>query len=318
MGPPRSSVAPEKATLERGGPRSIIDMHDQASKEGFLARLILWGQLVRFSHTIFALPFAASMVVVVARDYPITFGQIGWILVALVSARCAAMAFNRIVDRTIDARNPRTAGREIPTGKVSVGSAKSMLVGSIIAFFGSSALLGMHCLLLAPLVLVVLLGYSYAKRFTASAHVILGLALAAAPGGVWYALTAQWAWQPVWMMAGVLFWVAGFDVLYALQDMKFDRDTGLFSIPSRWGAKRSVQIAKAFEATAMVCFVGFGVASNLSTIYYAGVALFALLIFSQFRYVKEENNFREIDQAFFTRNGMGSVLFFLTTLVSVL
>jgi 4-hydroxybenzoate polyprenyltransferase len=279
--------------------------------------LVQWGRLVRFSHTIFALPFAASMGVVVARDYAVTFVQVGWILVALVSARCAAMAFNRIVDRSIDAQNPRTVDREIPRGTVSVKSAKGVLIGSIILFMSSAGMLGMHCLVLAPLVLGVLLGYSYTKRFTAWAHVVLGIALAAAPGGVWYALTGVVAWQPVWMMAGVLFWVAGFDILYALQDMEFDKKVGLFSIPSRWGARRSIQIARVCEALAVLCLLMFGYHAQLSVWYHFGVFVFAILVFSQFRYV-HENDFRQIDQAFFVRNGLASVLFFLITLLSTI
>jgi 4-hydroxybenzoate polyprenyltransferase len=194
--------------------------------------------VVAFPHTIFALPFALAMAVVVARSYPVSLRQIVFIVLALVTARTAAMGFNRILDRRIDALNTRTKGREIPAGVMSVSSVAALVVMSALVFFHSSYCLGWHCLLLSPVVLGWLLFYSYTKRFTSGAHFVLGVALALAPGGVWFALTGIYSWQPVWMMVGVLCWVAGFDIMYSCQDLIFDRQQGLHSVPVFWENQR--------------------------------------------------------------------------------
>lgn len=279
--------------------------------------LLLWGRLVKFSHTIFALPFALSMLVYVAATTSVSALQLAAILLALVAARTAAMSFNRLIDRDIDALNPRTKGREIPSGLVSVRSAWQLCFASVALFLLAAAVLGTHCLVLTPVVLAVLLGYSFAKRFTSFSHLILGLALALAPGGVWYALTAQVALLPIWMMLGIVCWVAGFDILYSCQDSSFDRQHALRSIPALLGNEAAFFISRFMHIAAMGFFGIFGYAAGLGAFYWTGLALFALLLLSQHRLVSP-GNLARIDAAFFTRNGAASVVYFFAMLADVL
>lgn len=276
-----------------------------------------WGSVVRFSHTIFALPFAMSMALIVARYRPITLTEIFALLLALISARTAAMAFNRLLDAEIDAKNPRTADRELPAGKVKRQSVRLLFVTNCLLFFFASWLLGTHCLVLAPPVLGILLFYSYTKRFTAGAHFVLGLALALAPGGVWYALTATVSMTPVYLMAAVLFWVAGFDILYSCQDYEFDRSEGLHSVPVYTGVKGAFLLARISHFIAVVLLAIFGVIAGMSSIYFMGVAVFALLLLNQHLIIAPDDLGR-INAAFFSRNGLASVLFFLFVLIDYL
>lgn len=273
-------------------------------------RFALYGSFVRFAHTVFAMPFALAMMLVVSETHEVTFGQLLWILVALVAARSAAMGYNRIVDCDIDRANARTAGRELPAGKLSLRGAKIFVSIWSVLFLLAAGMLGMHCLVLAPLVLVVLGGYSWMKRVSAGAHLVLGLALALAPGGVWYALTARFAWEPVWLMGAVLLWVAGFDVLYSLQDLDFDRKSGLRSIPALLGPKYSFVAAGLMHLIAVLLLVGFGTFIGLGRIYFLGLAVFAGLLANQ-HYSLWPGRIDRIDGVFFTRNGLASVLFFL-------
>lgn len=273
-------------------------------------RFRVWGGLVKFSHSVFALPFALSMLLIAGRSHPVSSAQFCWILAAVVAARTTAMAFNRIIDRRIDAQNPRTWNRELPRGDVSMGGALFLLFGSSGIFLLSAAALGWHCLVLAPLVLFVLLGYSLTKRFTSLSHVVLGIALALAPGGVWYALTAEWSFLPVWMMLGVLCWVAGFDILYSCQDVEFDSTHALFSIPSRFGIARAFVIARLLHVLAVLFLVVFGFSLGLGGWYWLGLAVFAIILASQYRLISPESLSR-IDAAFFTRNGCASIIYFI-------
>lgn len=271
-------------------------------------------ELVKFSHTVFAFPFALAMLVVVSRTYSISLTQYIFIAAALVTARTAAMAFNRIIDAKIDALNPRTKNREIPSGELSVKSAWFLVAATCALFLIFSALLGMHCLLLAPLVLGFLFFYSWTKRFTKYSHLVLGLALSLAPGGVWYALTAKLALFPLTLMAAVLFWVGGFDILYSCQDSEFDRSVGLHSIPSEMGVARAFNLAKIFHFVAVVLLVFFGLQADLGVFYYLGIALFAYLLFSQYLIISPKDLTR-IDAAFFTRNGLASLIFLVAVLL---
>jgi 4-hydroxybenzoate polyprenyltransferase len=275
-----------------------------------------WGALVKFSHTIFALPFAMSMLVVVLRDFQITLSQFFWVLACLVTARTAAMAFNRVVDRDIDAENPRTKERHLPAGKIAVKSATTLIVLSGIIFLASSAALGIHCLILAPFVLGILFLYSYTKRFTAFSHIVLGLCLSLAPGGVWYALTATVALLPIYLMLGVLFWVAGFDILYSCQDEEFDRSRSLKSVPAVFGLRNAFFLSLLFHFFTIASFVQFGIAARLGTVYFVSLLLFSVVLISQ-HFVVRPANLERIDAAFFNRNGIASVLFFLGVLLDV-
>lgn len=285
--------------------------------DGLRQRVAVLGGLIKFSHTVFALPFAGVMLCVVSRDHGVRVEQGVWIVVAMVCARTAAMAYNRWLDREIDSLNPRTCHREIPTGRVSPAQALALCVGSSVGFLIAARLLGWHCVVVAPFVLVVLLGYSWMKRFSSLSHVVLGLALAAAPGGVWYALTGELAWTPVWLMTAVLFWVAGFDVLYACQDQGFDRAHGLRSIPARVGSARAFIIARLFHLLSVGFLLLFAERAGFGVLGLAGVLCFAAILASQYRLVTP-TNLERIDTAFFDRNALASVTLFLWVLADVL
>lgn len=269
-----------------------------------------FGSLVKFSHTVFALPFALSIAVVLSERRPISVRDLAIILGCLVLARTAAMAFNRLADHEFDTRNPRTAGRELPAGLVSRSSVIALFVLTSLGFLMGAGLLGRHCLLLAPLVLAILCLYSYTKRFTAYSHLILGLALSLAPGGVWYALAASVEMPPLLLMAAVIFWVAGFDVLYACQDVAFDRQAGLHSLAVRLGIPSALKMARLFHVAAVIFLVFFGVAVRLDLIFYLGLAAFAAALWSQHVLVRYDDLSR-LDAAFFTRNGIASIVFLL-------
>jgi len=269
-----------------------------------------WGALVKFSHTVFALPFALSILVIIARRQGTTLLEVLCLIGALVAARTAAMGFNRLVDAKIDASNPRTAGREIPRGIVTKSKAQIMVLIAGVAFLIFSWALGLHCLVLAPLVLLLLFIYSYTKRFTVMSHVILGLCLACAPGGVWYALVGHLSWTPVPLMLGVLLWVGGFDILYACQDADFDNEQGLYSIPSKLGLPRAFAVARIFHVASCLSLLYFGISSQLGLVYFIGLGAFALIVASQ-HLIVSPTNLSRIDAAFFTRNGIASIVFFL-------
>ena len=203
--------------------------------------------MVKFSHTVFALPFALLSSVLAAGGWP-KAATLGKILLAMVAARSAAMAHNRLADRAIDAANPRTASRALPAGRLSVGFARAFLAASVILFLIAAASLNRATLLLSPVALALLLLYSYTKRFTALSHLVLGLCLALAPVGAWIAVRGSLETLPVLLGLAVLFWAAGFDVIYALQDEAFDRSAGLRSIPVRFGARRALWVSALFHA----------------------------------------------------------------------
>ena len=274
-----------------------------------LQRLHAWGSLVKFSHSVFALPFALVMIVLVSLERPVTFTQVLLLVVCVVAARTAAMAFNRYVDAEIDARNPRTVRREIPAGVVSKGSALALIVASSVVFVLGAAGLGTHCLVLSPLVLCVLCGYSLVKRFSWWCHVVLGIALALAPGGVWYALTGEWSWRPVPMMVAVTLWVAGFDILYSCQDAEFDRTNKLRSIPSALGIQGAQWCACLLHVGALAFLIMNGFVFPIGMLYWIGVTLFGGLLLSQHVAVMRRG-ISCVDQVFFTRNGAASIALF--------
>ncbi|WP_394821910.1 UbiA-like polyprenyltransferase [Pendulispora albinea] len=299
------------------------------------ARLRNYATLVSFSHTIFAMPFAASAVVLALSmpHPPLTAARVVAMLICMVAARTSAMAFNRWADRDIDAKNPRTATRPIQRGDVRAAEALALTVASAAVFVFSASTLGTAPAILALPVLAVLLGYSYAKRFTWAAHAWLGVALALAPGGAWIAVGAPVVWGIVALMLAVVTWLLGFDVLYSLQDEGFDREVGLNSIPSRFGAARSL----AASAGAHVLTVSFlaltGVLLHRGVIFFAGVAVVgALLVWEHLIIhppvdpVRERGvasrwaraDLRKIDKAFFDMNAWISVGFFAATLLDQL
>lgn len=274
--------------------------------------------MIKIEHTLFALPFAFLGMVLAADGWP-SWRTVGWIVVAMVGARSAAMAFNRLVDRHIDARNPRTAGRALPKGQVSAGFVAAFIVVSVALLLFAARQLNPLALAFAPVALVVLLGYSYTKRFTAFSHLVLGLALGGAPLGAWIAVEGRFAVTPFVLTAIVLLWTAGFDVLYALQDEEFDRGAGLHSIPARLGTVGALWFSGALH----VAMVGLLVAlpwiypPGLGTAYWIGVAGCVALLAYQHAIVRP-GDLSRLNAAFFTANGVLSAWLFVTTTIDVL
>ena len=272
--------------------------------------------LVVFAHTVFALPFALLAAVLAANGVP-DGRTLLWILLAMVGARSAAMSFNRIADRHLDAKNPRTARREIPAGIVSPVAAALFCACSVALFLLAAAQLNRLCLYLSPVALAIVLGYSYAKRVTAFAHLLLGLALAIAPVGAWVAVTGAFALPPVLLGFAVLFWVAGFDVIYSLQDEDFDRAEGLRSIPARFGAARALQIARLFHGVTLVLLYAVFLAVSGGWLFGAAVVVAGLFLVRQHRLVSP-GDLSRVNAAFFTANGWLSVAVFVLGAADVL
>lgn len=267
--------------------------------------------MIKFEHTLFALPFAFLGAVLAANGLP-TAWQIVWITVAMFGARSAAMTFNRIIDRKFDAENPRTATREIPSGKLSVGFAWTFFIISVILFEIASYSLNWLTFALSPVALLSILGYSYAKRFTSFAHLILGWSLAISPTAAWIAVRgAIDSETPLLLSLLVMMWTAGFDVLYACQDFEFDRKNGLRSIPARFGIKNSLWIARLFHAQAFVVLVLLYLITELGWLALIGVLTVGALMIYQHTLVKPSDLSR-MNAAFFTTNAMVSVILFVT------
>jgi len=262
--------------------------------------------MIKFEHTLFALPFAFLGAIMAANGLP-TWSQLLWITVAMVGARSAAMTFNRIADREIDAQNPRTANRELPTGKLSVGFAWVFLYVSIGIFLLASYSLNWITFALSPVALFFVLGYSYAKRFTAFAHLLLGVALAISPSAAWIAVRGDLTEVPILLSLFVLMWTAGFDVLYACQDLDFDRRFGLRSIPARFGIKQALWIARLFHFQAFVVLIVLYLMTGLGWVALAGVIAVGSLMIFQHTLVKA-NDLSRMNAAFFTTNAFVSVI----------
>lgn len=267
---------------------------------------------VKLPHTIFALPFALVGVTLASYTAQVSLPQIIWVVLAFTSARFAAMGFNRIADRETDARNPRTQTRELPAGAMSLREATLAVVLAGALFFLSAAMLNRLCLLLAPLALGWVLFYSYTKRFTSWSHLVLGVGLSIAPVGGFLAIAGHWS-EPGWMLVAlaiaVASWVGGFDILYALQDVSFDRNEGLHSIPAAWGARRALFVARVMHATTIAALAAVGIAAYAGAFYMVGVLVAAVLLVYEHTLVKADD-FSRLDAAFFTMNGVISIVFF--------
>jgi 4-hydroxybenzoate polyprenyltransferase len=274
--------------------------------------LVHYVNLVKLPHTLFALPFALVGVVLASYVKEVTLAHLLWVTVAFTSARFAAMAFNRIVDRRIDAMNPRTAKREIPTGVIGVRAAGVAVAMAVALFLLAAWQLNPLCLALAPLAMLWVLGYSYTKRFTRLSHLVLGVGLGIAPVGGYLAITGAWS-DPWWMLpvlaAAVMTWVGGFDVLYALQDVAFDRQAGLHSIPAAVGEHRALRISRLLHAATVGALALVGWAVGAEWLYWTGVAVVALLLLYEHSLVRP-GDLSRLDAAFFTTNGIISIAFF--------
>ena len=279
-----------------------------------------WGELVTFSHTIFMMPFAAAAVVLslsVPHEAMTTLRVLAMIG-CMVTARSSAMAFNRWADRDVDAKNPRTKNRPVVTGRIGAGEALALTIAAGASFCAIAWTLGRWPGLLAPPVLAILLGYSYAKRFTWAAHGWLGLALALAPGGAWLGMGAAPGLGIVLLMIAVLAWLFGFDVLYALQDEHFDRKEGLHSVPARFGAKRALRMAAAAHVVTVASLAATGLVLHRGAVFFGGVAIVAVVLVIEHRLVRPKDkgetvDFARIGKAFFDCNAYVSLGFFATT-----
>jgi 4-hydroxybenzoate polyprenyltransferase len=284
---------------------------------GGRGRLVDYSNLVKLPHTIFALPFALVGATLASYRHRVDPWDVLLILAAFTSARFAAMGFNRIVDRAIDARNPRTQMREIPAGKLSVGEATAAVIAASAVFIFCAAMLNRVCLVLAPFALGWILFYSYTKRFTRFAHLVLGFALAIAPVGAYLAVAGAWSepWQALLVLAGgVLCWVAGFDILYSLQDIDFDRSQGLHSIPAALGAKGALAFSRVLHLLSVAQFVSLGfLLPELGAAYFVGTGIIAAMLLYEQSLVRADD-LSKIDAAFFNINGAISVVFFLIVL----
>lgn len=281
--------------------------------------------LVKFSHTIFALPFALTgfFIAISVDAGGMDWQKFGLVLLCMVFARNAAMGFNRYLDRDIDAANPRTAGREIPSGIISPQAARLFVVLNALLFVGTTWFINLICFLLSPVALLVVLGYSYTKRFTWLCHLVLGLGLSLAPVGAYLAVTGHFDWLPVLYGLAVLTWVAGFDIIYALQDAAFDQSKKLYSMPAFFGGKTALRISELLHV-GTACFMllaGWQLHQLLPEaagwLAWAGTALFLGLLIFQHTIVKI-NDLSRVNLAFFTTNGIASVLFGIFTITDLL
>ena len=280
----------------------------------FWTRLRLTLEMIRFEHSVFALPFALTGALLAWREsgfhIPGLAWRFFWIIVAMVAARSAAMAFNRILDADIDAKNRRTANRHLPAGVLSMRFAWGFTFASSLIFIWAARQLGWLCFLLAPVVLIVLFAYSFCKRFTAFSHLVLGFCLGMAPAAAWIALTGKLDARILWLTAAVTFWTAGFDVIYACQDFEFDCAEGLFSIPQRFGLRRALLIARLLHAVMVGCLIALIVSFHLGVLSVAGLGIVILLLMYEHALVRADDLSR-VNAAFFTVNGYVSVLFFV-------
>jgi 4-hydroxybenzoate polyprenyltransferase len=280
-----------------------------------LARLETYASFVRFSHSVFALPFALTGALLAFRWAPFSWTRVLWIVACMVAARSAAMGFNRLVDADYDGRNPRTAMRELPRGAMSRREASLFVLVASVAFVGFASQLGKVCLVLSPVALLIVFWYSLAKRFTSYTQLFLGLAMAVAPVGGWLAAGGGSGGQPWLLGLAIGTWVAGFDVLYACQDLAFDRAHGLRSIPVRFGIRRSLTISRVMHVVAVICLAALGPIADLGWIYDAGVVgVAALLIYEQS--LVKEHDLSQVKRAF-DLNGYVGILYLASTAAAI-
>jgi 4-hydroxybenzoate polyprenyltransferase len=286
-----------------------------------MLRIKNYFSLVKFAHTIFAMPFALigffyGLKMVNYQLYKPWWLLFFLVILCMVFARSAAMGFNRWLDADHDAKNPRTLIREIPSGVISKRNALIFVIFNCVAFVITTYFINALCLVLAPVALFVILFYSYTKRFTPLCHLVLGLGLSLAPIGAYIAVTGQFALVPVLFSFAVLFWVSGFDIIYALQDEAFDKENNLRSIPSWLGSVRALRVSEVLHLLSTVAVIAAGLIGNFSWFYWAGVAVFAFFLYHQHTLVKP-NDLSKVDRAFFSSNGIASVAFCVLVLLDI-
>jgi len=293
------------------GEQSLGVRHGPPS--GLLGRTAEVLRMVKIEHSLFALPFAFLGMLLAARGVPDLWTLL-WVVVCMVSARAAAMVFNRILDRGLDARNPRTRNRSLPAGRLGLPFAWAFTAGSAAVFVLGAGMLNQACLLLSPLALAVVLGYSTVKRFSALTHLVLGVALALAPAGGWIAVRADFGLEPLLLCLAVALWVAGFDILYACQDVEFDREAGVHSLPAALGVGAAMAWSAVLHLAMLLLLAGLGRRADLGWIYVLGVAVAGLLL-GYAHWIVRPGDLRRIETAFFTSNALlGLVLLAATFL----
>jgi len=284
-------------------------------------RIRLTLEMIKFEHSVFALPFALTGALLALRhsglDGRTAWGKTGWIVVAMVGARSAAMAFNRLIDAGIDARNPRTRMRHLPAGVLSPGFTWGFVAASALVFLFAARALNPLCFRLAPLALAVVFFYSFTKRFTSFSHLVLGFALGVAPAAAWIAVRGALDPRILWLTAAVTFWTGGFDIIYACQDYEFDSVEGLFSLPRRLGIAGALRVARLFHLLMVGCLLALVYTLGLGALSLAGVAAVTALLIYEHSLVKPTDLSR-VDAAFFTMNGYVSMLFFVFWAADVL
>ena len=279
-------------------------------------RIKIFLEMIKFAHTVFALPFAFTAAVLAARGIPTAY-QTFWIVVAMVGARTAAMGLNRIIDAEIDAKNPRTRGRAIPAGLINKGTVSIFVMIGILFLLFAAYRLNPLCLYLSPLILFFLVLYSYCKRFTYLAHLVLGICIAFAPLGAWVAIQGKIGGPALILAGSVVFWLAGFDTLYALQDLEFDREHGLHSIPVRLGVTGSLWIARIFHLLMLGLLLLLYWTMGLGLFFLIGLAITVAMLFYE-HWLLRNGDLSKLDTAFFNMNGYISINIFVFTLVDVL
>ena len=290
--------------------------------------------LVKFSHTIFAMPFALIGFVVALTQTNLfnhhtvvtslitlsknqLFIKFFLVITCMVTARSAAMAFNRYLDRSFDAKNPRTAIREIPKGIISANNALRFVIINCIVFVTATFFINSICFYLSPVALFVILFYSFTKRFTALCHLVLGIGLSLAPIGAYLAVTGAFAWLPVLFSLAVVFWVSGFDIIFALQDVDFDQSQKLYSIPALLGVKKAVRVSELLHIISAACVIAAGIYGAFGGLYWMGVAVFAGMLYYQHSIVKSDD-LSKVNIAFMTANGTASVVFALFVIADII
>ncbi len=284
-----------------------------------IRKLRIFLEMIKFEHTIFALPFAfvgAILGAVAVEQRLPAWSEAGWILLAMVGARSAAMGLNRLIDRALDARNPRTAGRALPAGLLKSGEVLLFIIVSFVLLFWAASQLNLLSVQLLPIAVFMLVFYSYTKRFTWLCHIVLGLTIGLAPLGGWVAVTGEVTAASLVLYVSVALWTAGFDVIYACQDIDIDRKEGLHSIPARFGLAKGLWIARLFHAVTAVGFVALLLMTELSWWYLAGVLVSVALLFYEHQLVKP-NDLSKLNAAFFTMNGVLSCVVFVFTFIDL-
>lgn len=282
----------------------------------FINRSVEFGRMIKFSHSIFALPFALSGAVLAANRNSFTVDKFFWIVLAMVGARSAAMGFNRLVDKKYDAENPRTRERHLPSGKLREHEISIFILFFSLLFIYAAYRLNQICFILSPVALAVVLFYSYTKRFTSFSHYFLGVALGLSPVGAWLAITGHFAWPPIVLGFTVMFWVAGFDVLYACQDFDFDSKNKLYSIPKKLGIRKALLTAKASHIISFILMGYLAFLVPLYFIYTVGLILIAGILTYEHSLLKTDD-LTKLDMAFFRMNGVISMVFFVAVLGDV-